>query len=324
MIIASILLSRVASFLQATFATLLFCSMITLEYFGILHHYCLKGFVPSNLHNNLVYIGGISFVFISTIYIAVYMATSISSRLRERERSLKQANELLTEKDRMKTEYVLRVTHDIKEHLAAVQSCIEPVTGGFTGALNARQMDLLQRADQRTSKLLVFVKALLEISHIKLSKYIKMEYFSMHELIKNALAYIETRAKNKDIAIDAHIDRSIDKLKGVEPYIEETIANILANAVKYTPPKGKISLTVEDRDDSIIIKIQDTGIGIPKNALPKIFDEFYRASNAKKVIRDGTGLGLSIAKQVIERHDGKIWVESEEGKGSAFYIELPK
>jgi signal transduction histidine kinase len=324
MIIASILLSRVASFLQATFATILFCSMISLEYFGILHHYCLKGFAPSNLHNNLVYMGGISFVFISTIYIAVYMATSISSRLRERERSLKQANKLLTEKDRMKTEYVLRVTHDIKEHLAAVQSCIEPVTGGFTGVLNARQMDLLQRADQRTSKLLVFVKALLEISHIKLSKYVKMEYFSLHELIKNALAYIETRAKNKDIEINAHIDRSIDKLKGVEPYIEETIANILANAVKYTPPKGKINLTVEDKGDSVIIKIQDTGIGIPKNALSKIFDEFYRASNAKKVIRDGTGLGLSIAKQVIERHDGKIWVESEEGKGSTFYIKLPK
>lgn len=79
-----------------------------------------------------------------------------------------------------------------------------------------------------------------------------------------------------------------------------------------------------DKGNSILIQIEDTGIGIPKDELSKVFDEFYRASNAKEVERDGTGLGLSIAKQIVERHQGKIWVESEEGKGSSFSIELPK
>ena len=128
-IIASILLTRKASFLQATFAVFLFCFIVLLEYKGVIPHYCLQKFVPYTLHENLLYIFGVSFVFISTLYIAVYMASAVSLRLRERERSLEKANELLREKDRIKSEYVLRVTHDIKEHLSAIQSCIAPVPG---------------------------------------------------------------------------------------------------------------------------------------------------------------------------------------------------
>ena len=150
MIIASILLSRRASFLQATFAVFLFTLMVWLEYAGFLRHYCLKGFVLDDLHTNKIYILGVSFVFISTLYLAAYMASSISVRLREREKSLKEANLLLEEKDRIKSEYVLRVSHDIKEHLASVQTCLEPVSDGITGELNPAQKDLIQRATERT------------------------------------------------------------------------------------------------------------------------------------------------------------------------------
>lgn len=324
MIIASILLSRKASFLQATFSVFLFSSMIIFEFFGILPHYCLKGFIPSDLHNNLLYIGGVTFVFISTLYIAVYMATSISNRLRERERSLKEANELLMEKDRIKSEYVLRVTHDIKEHLSAIQSCIEPVTTNITGPLNDKQSDLLKRAIQRTEKLMFFVKALLEITRIKLSKEMKIEYFSLPLVTKNAVSNIEEKAKKKEIDIKLFIDSQVDQIKGAQTYIEEALTNLLANSVKYTFPEGKININVRDKGDSVLIQIKDTGIGIPKDELPNIFEEFYRASNARKVERDGTGLGVPIAKQIIERHNGKIWVESELGKGSSFFIILPK
>jgi signal transduction histidine kinase len=324
MIIASILLSRRASFLQATFAIFLFCSMVILEYFGILSHYCLRGFIIHNLHDNSIYVSGVSFVFITTLYIAVYMATSISLRLKQRERSLKEANKLLQEKDRAKSEYVLRVTHDIKEHLSAVQSCIEPVMDGIVGKLNEKQLDLLLRADRRTDRLLFFVKALLEISRIKLSDHIKMAYFSLSKTVRNAIAYVETKAKNKGIILDVHIEPSIDKIRGSQLYIEETISNLLANSIKYTSEGGKINLDVVDKGESILIQIKDTGIGIPQDEIDKVFDEFYRASNAREVERDGTGLGLSIAKQVIERHRGKIWVKSEEGKGATFFILLPK
>lgn len=324
MIIASILLSRRASFLQATFAVMLFSMMVASEYLGVLPHYCLVGFVSSDLHNNVVHISGISVVFISTLYIAVYMATSISRRLRDREASLKESNALLTQKDRIKSEYVLRVTHDIKEHLAAIQSCIEPVTGGITGSLNERQMDLLQRADERAGKLMFFVKALLEVTRIKLSKEIRMGYFDFSDMLKEAIHAITRKAGNKDISISSAVEPGIQKIRGAKEYIQELIANLLANSVKYTPRNGKIDINVIDKGNSILIEIKDTGIGIPKDDLPKVFDEFYRATNAKEIEKDGTGLGLSIAKQVVERHSGKIWVESEEGKRTTFFITLPK
>ena len=324
MIIASILLSRQAAFLQATFVILLFCSSVILEYFGILNHYCLLNFIIADQHKNLIYICGVLFVFASSIYIAVYMATSITKKLREKEMRLEQANEQLEEKDRIKSEYVLRVSHDIKEHLSAVQSCLDTVTNGMAGELNEKQLDLLTRADVRAEKLMFFVKALLEITRIKLNKEIEMRNFSLKQTIENALSFIETRAKDKNITITCDIDSDIGDVTGAQVYIEETIANILANSVKYTFAGGKISLTVREKGDYVLIGISDTGIGIPKDEINKVFDEFYRASNARALEKDGTGLGLSIAKQVVERHNGKIWVESEERKGSTFNILLPK
>lgn len=323
-IIASILLSRGEAFLQATLAVVLFCSVVVLEYFGILQHYDLRIFGDHGFYKNSIYISGVSFVFISTIYIAAYMATSISVRLRRREKNLKEANELLTEKDRAKSRYVLHVTHDIKEHLAAIQGCIEPVTAGMMGSIDSKQRALLNRAVARIDKLLFFVKALLELSRIKLNGHEKMQYFSVSETVKNALACVRPRAEQKGIELTGRTQPSIDKIKGVQAYIEETISNLLANSIKYTHENGKVTLDVKDEEETILIQIKDTGIGIPSDDLPMIFDEFYRAANAKEVEKDGSGLGLSIAKEVTERHGGRIWAESEEKKGSSFYIRLPK
>ncbi len=324
MIIASVLLDRRSSFLQATFAVSLFFIVVISEYLGILPHYRLEKFITHDEYRNLIYIGGISFVFVSTLYIAVYMATSISVRLRQREKVLEEANSQLEEKDRIKSEYVLRVTHGIKEHLSAIQGCLEPVSAGITGELNPRQFDLVERAVNRTAKLMFFVKALLKITRIKLSKEIEMESFLLRDSIWEAINYTSSKAKEKNVSVNCSIEPGVDRIRAVKEYIQETLTNIVANSIKYTPPNGKVDIRVRDRGNRVLIEIADTGIGIPEADKPKLFEEFYRASNAKEVERDGTGLGLSIAKRVVEMHNGRIWVESEEGKGSIFSIELPK
>ena len=119
------------------------------------------------------------------------------------------------------------------------------------------------------------------------------------------------------------MDPKIDMIWGEAVLIEETLTNILLNAVKYTPDGGRVGLDVRLDGTSVQISVTDTGIGIPEVALPRIFEEFYRADNARAAERDGTGLGLAFARQVVERHGGRIWVRNNPGGGSIFTFTLP-
>ncbi len=323
MIIASILLSRRAAFSQATYAVVLFFAMVLMEHLGLVHHYCLKAVFFYDLNESLFYIAGKSFVFVSTLYITVYLATSITAQLRARERSLEDVNRLLREKDHIKSEYVLRVTHDIRQDLAAIQSCIEPVTLGITGPLASSQADLLRRAIERSKQLIVYVDALLDITTLKLTQSLKMEPFSLTDLVREISSQISELARTRRLTFEIRMEAASITVLGVRVYLEEALVNLLKNSLKYTPPGGAVLLEVKTQGDRISIRVEDTGIGISPEDLPRIFEEFYRADNAKILERKGTGLGLSIAKQIVEMHRGKIEVESALGKGTTFLVELP-
>ena len=324
MIIASILLSSRSSYIQATLAAFLFGLMILLEYLGIISHYTLDGFVAHSLYQDGLFVLGTFLILSTALYLVVYMTTSISEQLRKQQTGYERANTLLREKDHLKNEYVLRLTHDIRGHLAAIQGCLDIVGDQIVGPLNEKQTDLVQRAYRRTAKCMAFVTALLKLTRMKLSGKLEMEYFSLKNTIFNTIASAENRAASKSISLKYDIEPSVDEIYGEPVLIEEAIANLLFNAVRYTPEKGSIKLTAKDKGDSVLIQVSDTGIGIPQSEISKIFDEFYRADNARKVERDGTGLGLSIAKQVVERHGGKIWAENNQTAGSTFSFVLPK
>ncbi len=324
MIIASILLSVKESYLQATFAVLLFGLLLLLEYLQIIPHHCLNGFVVRCLHRDALYVFGSYFVFTTALYLVVYMASYIATRLKQAEQAYIDANVLLRQKDRIKDEYVLRVTHDIKGHLAAIQSCLDVVAERITGSLNPQQADFINRANTRTRKVTHFVKTLLRLTEIRLSNSLEIDIFSLKNTINDGIVAVESKARSKSIILSSSIETSIDKILGEQLSIEEMITNLLLNAIKYTPAGGTVEIKVKEDGDFILVEIIDTGIGIPEAELSDVFDEFYRASNAKKIEKDGTGLGLSIAKQVVERHSGKIWVESKHGIGSKFSFTLPK
>jgi signal transduction histidine kinase len=151
-----------------------------------------------------------------------------------------------------------------------------------------------------------------------------MDVFSLTEAVKTAFAAVQTKAEGKSITLTCTIGTSDDKILGNQVSIIEMTTNLLLNAIKYTPQAGSIKVAAKDDGDNVLVEISDTGIGIPQEELPKVFDEFYRATNARKVEEDGTGLGLSISKQIVERHGGRIWVQSNEGPGTTFRFTLPK
>lgn len=324
MAIASILLSTLESYLLATFAVLLLVFLTLLEYKKIIPHYCLEGFATSGTHADGIYALTTIGVLASTFYLIVYMTSSISTKLRWQQDAYEQANKELQQKDRIKDEYVSRVTHDIKGHLAAIQSCLDVVANKIVGPLNEQQTEFIERAYNRTKAVTRFVKTLLELTHLRLSNKLQMQPFSLKITADNALASVKTKARNKSIELISNIESPMDNILGNQFSIEESITNLLLNAIKYTPQNGSVKLTTKNEDDHVLIEVADTGIGIPRDELPNIFDEFYRANNAKKVEKDGTGIGLTIVKQIIERHHGKICAESEEDVGTKFKLILPK
>ena len=324
MMIASILRSKRQSYLQATFAILLFGGLVVLEAAGVLNHYGLEGFAGHGLYRDWRFVSGTLFVFTVTLYLLVYMTTSIGEQLRKQQEGYESANAQLEGKDRLKNEYVLRLTHDIKGHLAAVQSCLEIVFNEMVGPLNEKQKDLVERAYRRASKCLAFITALLKLTRMKLTGRLEMERFSLRNCIFNSLAAVQNKAQSKSIVVNHQIDPAVDEVFGEAVLIEETLTNMLFNAVKYTLDGGKVCMEVKQDGTSIEVSIADTGIGVPEVDLPHIFEEFYRADNARAVERDGTGLGLAFAKQVVERHGGRIWVRNNPGPGATFSFTLPR
>ncbi|MGB2861723.1 MAG: ATP-binding protein [Sedimentisphaerales bacterium] len=244
--------------------------------------------------------------------------------LQKQEKALREANTKLKEKDRIKDEYVSRVTHDIKGHLAAIQSCLYVSANESTGPLNEKQSKFMDKALKRTSQLTSFVKELLNLTQMRLSGRLEMEAFSLPDSISKALSSIANRAKEKSITVSSNVEPSVGEIVGNEFSITEMVTNLLFNAVKYTPENKTVRLEAKRDDNYVRIDIIDTGIGIPAEELENVFEEFFRASNAQKNEKDGTGLGLSIVKQIIEQHGGDISVESQEGQGTKFTVILPQ
>ena len=324
MIIASILLSQLQSYLQAVLAVILFGGLVFLEYSGKLTHYHLDGFGAVNIYRNGLFVFGTVFVFSATLLLVVYMTNSISQQLQKQQDSYEQANAQLREQDRFKNEYVLRLTHDIRGHIAAIQSCIGIVDSRMVGPLNDKQEDLVHRSYKRAGKCMAFITSLLKLTRMKLTGQLEMGYFPLKKSIFNAITAVQDRVVKKSIDVSYEIDASVDEIYGEPVLIEEALGNLLFNAARYTPGGGSITVTVKNLGSEVLIEVSDTGIGISEDDTGRIFEEFYRAENARKIERDGTGLGLSIARQVVERHGGRIWAQNNLTIGSTFSMALPK
>lgn len=326
MVIASILLSKTGTYIQTTFALLLFGFMVYFEYTGLIEHYCL---CKENYTNLYLYLDGNYIlrtysVFAFASYVLVYLASSIGERLRNQEDGLTKALDKLNIQDEIKNEYVLRVTHDIKGNLAAIQTNLAVLTQKIMGPIDPKQEEFLNRAYIRTIKLTKFVKNLLRLTKLRLDEEFDMELFSVSVVIQSAINSVQSNADEKSINLIYKLDDKIGSITGNKLSIEEIITNILLNAVKYTNKNGFIKVNAEDNVDHILIEVEDNGLGIPGDELSEVFEEFYRGSNVKNIEEDSTGIGLSLVKKIVDRHHGEIWVESELDKGSKFCITLPK
>ncbi len=248
-----------------------------------------------------------------------------TERLKKTNEELNKANEQLRGLDNMKSDFMRRMEHGSRSHLAVIQSCLSLILRQHYSELGEEQIDLIKTAKRRSSTLLELLDDILILSYRKSAKDVySMEPVQLSEIIQKIVDDVQAQAQKKNIMINVQIPVDFPHVLADRKALNEVFSNLLSNAVKYTEERGTINVAANQKKGSVEIEVSDTGIGIDSENLSKILDEFYRAPNAKSCKVEGTGLGLAIVKEIVEAHGGELKVKSELGKGSAFTVSFPK
>jgi two-component system phosphate regulon sensor histidine kinase PhoR len=231
--------------------------------------------------------------------------------------------------EKIKADFIANVSHELRTPLTAIK--------GYTETLEEEayespedQKHFLKIIKRHTDRLINIVSDLLVLSEVESRDSLSrenaandLEETNINELIKSSLDALRSKAQEKGIEVSYRSDNDAYKIKANRFLLEQMFINLIDNAVKYTPENGKVDVRVKKEDSQILTEISDTGIGIPKEHLPRIFERFYRVDKTRSRNLGGTGLGLSIVKHIVIMHGGRIEVQSEEGRGSKFSIHLP-
>jgi len=230
----------------------------------------------------------------------------------------------LKEQEASRGQFIRIATHELRSPIAVAQSLLRNVVKGYAGELNEPQRDIFARINRRLDFMQTLVNDLLDLAAGKSPELGEDEQaVAVNASVGRAVLLVQPRAEEKDIELS--LDPCCEELvvQASEEGLDRIFVNLVDNAVKYTPAGGSVRVSLGRKDEEIQVAVSDNGIGIPKEALSHLYEEFYRARNAKKVDAVGTGLGLAIVKDLVDRYNGRIEVESELGQGTTFTVAFP-
>lgn len=226
----------------------------------------------------------------------------------------------LKELDRIKTEFVNTVSHDLRSPLTAVYGFIGLIDR--VGPINQQQADFLQHIQSSLQHITSLINDLLELGRLEAGYDVTMEDVNLPDIIKQAMGNLEFQYNEKMQLVNLELPDELPLVLGNPLQLQRMITNLVENAIKFTPPMGKINIGCRDEANQLIFEVSDNGPGIPIEDQPHIFEKFYRGSNLSQVTT-GTGLGLSIVKSIVEKHHGRVWVESSP-QGTTFTVIMPE
>jgi len=330
MIIGSLILPGAIVYTIAIVFVLLFVIMISLEYSGILVHYYVNGLLDLHLYDQIYFLAAFLSTFVFMIFGSIYLSNGIARQLYKREKDLVESIKKINVAEKEKQKYIMGIVHELKTPIVAVASYIDIILQKFLGPIDETVEEKLIRAKNRTDEGIQMINDVLNVSKLNLYDKFDEEDVDIKTLVSGVLKRRRAYADSRLIKLDFKDERTKpDKIKGDKFLIDIVISNLVGNAIKYGVDGGHVEVTLKNEGNNLVMKVCDDGVGIPKEEMPKIFKDFYRAENVKKISTEGSGLGLSVVKKIIDRHNGLIKVKSpshfaKSGQpGSCFTVKLP-
>ncbi len=238
-------------------------------------------------------------------------------------KELKKSYRKLTDADKLKDEFMNIAAHELKTPLVPIMGYVNMLESGSLGELTQEEKDSLKIISRNVNRLKKLIDDILDISKLE-SGAMKFEMGNVQiaEIIKNSMQDMQSYARGKGLTIKAEVQPDLPSIRGDKNRLMQVLTDLIDNAIKFTE-KGSIVIEAKREKDNILVKVKDMGIGISKENIGKLFTKFYQIDSSLSRRYGGTGLGLAICKRIVEVHNGKIWIESELGKGSAFQFTLP-
>jgi len=245
--------------------------------------------------------------------------------IQEKSRQLETANGELKELDRLKSDFVSNVSHELRTPLTAIKGAVDLLLREVPGPLNENQTHHLSRVRSNTQHLAGLINDLLDLSKIEEGRIqLDAHPVSLGGLVQEVMETVKPMAAEKPVLLEVDVPEPSFLVWADRDKVTQMLMNLIGNAIKFTPSNGRVVVsTANDRRGWVRVLIRDTGPGIPVSEQEKIFEKFYQLTQDGGPKPKGTGLGLAISKSLVELHGGKIWVESEEGRGSTFSFTLP-
>jgi PAS domain S-box-containing protein len=221
--------------------------------------------------------------------------------------------------DQMKTEFISIVSHELRTPLTSIKGYVDLVLDGDAGKINELQQEFLEVVQQDTNRLTALIEDLLNISRIESGRVtLQLQPLGVSELMESVVASLRTQISEKDMQVDIDAGPVAITVRGDRDRLTQVLTNLLGNAIKFSPRGSRVGVMARKKGRYLQVEVADNGPGISREDLGRIFTKFFRADNAATRQTGGTGLGLAIAKSLVELHGGRIWAESELGKGSTF------
>jgi signal transduction histidine kinase len=239
----------------------------------------------------------------------------------EKRRLDMESRALREEKEAMERNFVTMVSHQLRSPISAVYQYIEVLLCAISGELNQAQQEMLERIRERLDGLLNLINDWLDMSRIRAGEIVhRLKAHPLGECVSAALAGIEAAAQQKQIQVLVEIPENLPHVHVDRDTFREALSNLLSNAIKYNRVGGEIRVRGKEREDWIVVEVEDNGFGLDEKEIPFIFDQFYRSKSKEVREQQGTGLGLPIVQKIVRAHGGKIEVKSRPGVGSTFLI----